>query len=416
MAEEEMMQGDDGPSLGPSSMAPSSVVPQLGGVDDATMEDVIDKLKLLNYEHRFCVAKTFRPLHRCFFAMPHPNPNEQFYYFTSLVSWVMELCGHHYPPPDQFDDPNATATSIITELKAMDFSVKDIAPGKIRQGNGPAVLHVLTILLDKAMIVQNVSVRSPEFPPDNYHDELDVDDGVPADDIQDEVLSEDEGVEEFWDGNRDREGGDSAEHPSVIETHVDPEEWRMELERVTPLLKINRRADHKDWRSHLDWIQSLIKTMDKTFPEAKLQLEKISEDITKAIEKIQKREQTLTQQFETYVEQYRTQKKDYNAIAENYKQTSDTVNTLSTELNQITEMLETAKAEISRREEQMSDTTPLVKIKEALSKIKLEVKQMELRIGVLQHSLLHYKMKGALHPANRDQPHQPESNHGLDVN
>lgn len=294
----------------------------------------------------------------------------------------------------------------------MEFSVKDIAPGKIRQGQGPAVLHVLTVLLDKALVIQNVPIRTPEFPPDSYQEELDVDDGA-QEDIQDEVLSEDEGDEEFWEANRDRDQTAHDEHASVIETQVDPEEWRMELERVTPLLKINRRADHKDWRSHLDWIGSLLKTMDKTFPEVKVQLEKIGEDINKAIEKIQKREQTLAQQFESLVEQYRTQKKDYNAIADNFKQTSEQVNALSSELNQISETLENVKADISRREEQMSDTTPLVKIKEALSKIKTEVKQMELRIGVLQHSLLHYKMKGS-HAAGAREP-EPSNNHGLDV-
>jgi hypothetical protein len=37
--------------------------------------------------------------------------------------------------------------------------------------------------------------------------------------------------------------------------HVDPEEWRLEVERVTPLLKVSIQNDHKDWRLHLQQME-----------------------------------------------------------------------------------------------------------------------------------------------------------------
>jgi hypothetical protein len=47
-------------------------------------------------------------LHIAYFAVPHPKPNEQFFYFVSLFSWLMKLNRFQFQRPDQFDDPNTT--------------------------------------------------------------------------------------------------------------------------------------------------------------------------------------------------------------------------------------------------------------------------------------------------------------------
>lgn len=36
---------------------------------------------------------------------------------------------------------------------------------------------------------------------------------------------------------------------------VDPAEWRLEVERVTPLLKVKLANDNKDWRLHLQQME-----------------------------------------------------------------------------------------------------------------------------------------------------------------
>lgn len=80
--------------------------------------DLVDKLMLLHYEHEFCqsVKPPFKPITPLYFASPSTvdNANAQFYYFTSLACWLMSLAGHSVDRPGQFDDPNATATTIIT--------------------------------------------------------------------------------------------------------------------------------------------------------------------------------------------------------------------------------------------------------------------------------------------------------------
>lgn len=41
----------------------------------------------------------------------------------------------------------------------------------------------------------------------------------------------------------------------------------------------------------------------------------------------------------------------------------------------------------------MTDTSPVVKIKESLKNIMLEIKSMDVRMGVLSHTILQYKTK-----------------------
>jgi estrogen-related receptor beta like 1 len=38
----------------------------------------------------------------------------------------------------------------------------------------------------------------------------------------------------------------------MLESKVDASEWKLELERVAPQLRVTVVADGKDWRAHLD--------------------------------------------------------------------------------------------------------------------------------------------------------------------
>lgn len=57
---------------------------------EVLMEDIIEYLKLLNYEGDFCSERGLKPLSRCYFAVKF-NPSDQFMYFVSLVSWLLTL-------------------------------------------------------------------------------------------------------------------------------------------------------------------------------------------------------------------------------------------------------------------------------------------------------------------------------------
>mmetsp|Transcript_42103 Transcript_42103/g.134540 ORF Transcript_42103/g.134540 Transcript_42103/m.134540 type:complete len:385 (+) Transcript_42103:123-1277(+) len=266
-------------------------------IPEIAMEDVVDKLKMLNYEVQFCQKKRpfWTPLSRTYFALPSPsnNQNEQFFYFTSLTAWLLNKAGSGYKAPQQFDDPNAACTDILMELKKMGFAQPQWPPAKLKQGYGDAPVAVLYNLLDLVLAKSAVVFEKPIYQPDNYEDDADVeDDGVEEKptDIADNFeadYDDDEEEEAYMGGIRAGGGGggekkgktqeeeDEDDDRGLLESKVDADEWRMELERVAPQLKITMVSDTKDWRSHLDQTHMHHSAITKALPDGGAMLEKV---------------------------------------------------------------------------------------------------------------------------------------------
>ena len=56
--------------------------------------------QLLNYEEDFLKELGFKPLSRHYFAIA-TNPGEQFYMFTSLSAWLINLSGRQFDKPQE---------------------------------------------------------------------------------------------------------------------------------------------------------------------------------------------------------------------------------------------------------------------------------------------------------------------------
>ena len=79
-------------------------------------------------------------------------------------------------------------------------------------------------------------------------------------------------------------------------------------------------------------------------------------------------------------------------------------------LLRIVEDIEAVKAEMEERGSSMTDGSPLVNIRRSLARVKSEITSMDVRIGVLEHSLLQARMKDRsnmqrdMHRAVQDHP------------
>ena len=228
------------------------------------MEDVLERLKLLDYEQQFCfVMETqpdgtqiqrphgvFKPLSRTYFAIAHSNPNEQFFYFTSLVSWLMSLppMQHQWRAPSQQDDPNSAVAALYSQLQQIGAPTNFPAT-KLKLGHGEACCTVLHWLLAKIPLQFDQAV----YPQEEEVEEAAVDDEAEVDvpEMADEVGVAECVEEEFYHGGG---GAEVAREPTkltdtILEANVAPEAWRIELERVTPQLKMQVLSDPKEWRN-----------------------------------------------------------------------------------------------------------------------------------------------------------------------
>ena len=79
----------------------------------------------------------------------------------------------------------------------------------------------------------------------------------------------------------------------MIESNIEYREWILEVERVAARLKIPAQNDAKEWRNHIEQAKTYGQTINKSLPEARTKLERMSEDLGKVLEKITKRERGI---------------------------------------------------------------------------------------------------------------------------
>lgn len=407
--------------------------------DDCTNDDLIIKLRMLNYEVDFCKSynpnQVYRPLSKTYFNTQAENANAQFFYFTSLVSWFMTLCGKTtFPLADQFkDDPNIVVANLLGAIKDVDIPVKDFAPNKIRPGHGDSCLALLVMLADRALINKRFGFRAIEYPAatsradggkgrgDGENDGSGGSASAPEspsrfgafgaagggagggggeidDRVGDVAVSDDDGDgkednEEMFYGAGGAGGIRGAAAFEPIKPQVEAKEWQEEVERVAPRLQTAVSLEVRDWRARVEGALSLMRAVDTMYPEVRGMLERVGEDMDKSLDRIRKREQSLGQQFVEQVEEYRGKLRRLNTLQENLNTVQGRVSAFSSDLQTITAALEEVKNKVKEYEHRASDQTPLVRIKEAVAKVRAEIKEMSLRIGVLQHTVLHYALR-----------------------
>ena len=368
------------------------------------MEELLDKLKLLNYEKEFCRSWSFRAFSRHYFAVA-TNPGEQFFAFTNIVAWLLNQCGKSFERPQEFDDPNATVSEILNQSRSLGITV-DFPPAKLKSGHGEHVIYLVNKLCDEALKSQMFSWKRPEYVEEEEEEENIVEDDAELtidklnDELAEEIEEEADEEETYLDlsgmkqQNIVNEFGTKPE--SMLESKVDVNEWKLEIERVLPLLKVHIRADNKDWRNHYEQMQQYSNGISQTLQETQTQLDKLHQEISKTLEKVASREKYINSQLEGKIQDYRSKQDNLGVLKEKYNQSSGGVTELTQQLSQITDELEQVKIQMDERGTNMTDAGPLVRIKQALSKLRQESIEMDLEIGVLEHSLLQGKVREKL--------------------
>uniref|UniRef100_A0A7S0W435 Intraflagellar transport protein 57 homolog n=1 Tax=Hemiselmis tepida TaxID=464990 RepID=A0A7S0W435_9CRYP len=377
------------------------------------MPNILDKLKMLNYEEVF--ARDWMDgelLHHAYFSTPHPKPNEQFYYFVSVFTWLMKENRFTFQRPDQFDDPNNTVANVMDALRRARLPI-DYPPAKVKQGHGEAVCVILDLLCDGALENRGFKLKQPVYPPDNYPEEAPVDDAeeVSGDAIADTLGDQNEDEDEVYVGSKpsrgDKAAKESVEQSRILESTTDPKQWMVEVESVAPMLKMRVEPDNKEWRTHLETTKDLQDNINGRTGPTKESLGKLSTAIGAAMERIGTRESNLNSQYKDRVAEYHEIQEKLQEVTKRYDEGNAGVSDLTNQLNQITDELETIKSDMDSRGDSMTDTGPLVKLKDAMKKIKKDITGMDVRIGTVAHNLLHIKLAHE-HSKENDRDHNKD--------
>ncbi|KAL0490825.1 hypothetical protein AKO1_009642 [Acrasis kona] len=181
----------------------------------------------------------------------------------------------------------------------------------------------------------------------------------------------------------------------MIESEVSAAEWKLELEQVSSQLVVRLNVDHKDWRTHIESMGDQEKTIKELLPSTTEELERIADDIFKVNDRIQKREAMLSSDgaIGMLLSNYKKNQDEVKSVNDRFKMTEKSISELSSELQKTTSELDDMKNAMKVMNNNSKDVTPLQEIKESLHRIRGELRQMDLRTGVLQHTLLQHKIK-----------------------
>jgi intraflagellar transport protein 57 len=135
---------------------------------------------------------------------------------------------------------------------------------------------------------------------DDGGDEMGGDDmGGDLQDMANQEQSDDEDIAEFAEPEGDAQHQEDMEDKAIIHSNITREEWLIECERVAHKLKLGKVAnDGKEWRSHLDQTRKFADNVQAHLPDVRSKLERLSDDVSKALERISKKEQILSRSFE----------------------------------------------------------------------------------------------------------------------
>ncbi|KAL5107587.1 hypothetical protein TcWFU_003822 [Taenia crassiceps] len=428
------------------------------------MGSLLEKLKLLDYEQRYCSLNRIRGLSRLYFAIP-TNPGEQFNTFVSLAAWLINESGFSMEMPQEYDDPNATIATVLDSLRSLLGQAPEFPPSKLKSGCGEYCIHVLDLLADIAIKRKCIAFEPPEL-----DEKVDVESVSSV--MEDKTVSaSEEGDLVEWTGNRvcvdgvtadlrpgiicdsevdvDSNGDENdlgdvnlermskshivlnetqndvslSEEPSFIDSHgpfgglladvgvrrprsrqtsevaldstpaVEQGDWQMEVERVLPQLRVATCTEARDWRSRLDQIDHHSRAINACFTDSRGHLKTLQEDLSRGLDKISSREKYINSQIDRVLTEYRCAQDRLSEVKEEYTQASRNITERSKALAQLSEEVERVKQEMEQRGSSMTDGSPVVHIKQAIQRLKAENVAMEIRTGVLEHTLLRLHLR-----------------------
>lgn len=358
------------------------------------MEDLLEKLKLLDYEK--VLAKRIKNLSRYYFVSScHvlSNPGKQFYMFAITAAWLISKAGRPFPQPLKHDDPNVVVFKILVELQALGVKL-DFPPSKLKSGSGAHVCFVLDRLADEALKRTGFAFSRAKYPTESPEAEAVVEDNAVL------TLSKVEAIQPTEDDDvldtvklqsTCPEPQPSTTADDISESLVDAAEWNLEVERGLKQLEVSTRSDKKQWRIYLDQIYQQNDQIKCLMEDFKSYLARLQEDTSKALENFSSKEKYISKKLEMLIQKYLSVQARLHEEQERYKQANARVMEKRQELTEISDEVIKIKQEINVRN--MTDGAPVVRIRCSLTRLRQEVVQMDKKIGMVQHLLLQATLK-----------------------
>lgn len=372
------------------------------------MDDIMEKLRLLDYERRFCGPYRRKAIPRVYFSHPG-QPSDQFPYFYELTYWLMAI-NKQYSKRRSTDlassDPigavinsesveeyKELARQLVSDVRTFGVQLPEfVTPMSVATGYGEAVCFIVNDLLNKFLIKQDFKFQTPQvwqgskdvYGSENHESEEITEeiDGSPLEDIlQSSVplsLSSDEEAPTASEPV-------PLEATTMLNTQIDPADWALEVNTVKDQLVFSEEdlREGQDWTVRLRTVVSHFRVFASVAKgEMREKLQGMGQNWSGALERLSRGETMVRELC----------KKDLAALSDvlvrkrqiisELNQLRDRVAGKIEEFDRVKSQHEEILESIETISQATTDSEPLERLKTALARLKAEIRHMELNEAI----------------------------------
>ena len=330
---------------------------------------------------------------------------------------------------------------MLSELRALGAGpeIIDASPLKVRAAWGETACRILLFCADAALLSKGFKWGKPVYKEESNAEAITVedDDGDGEDIDEAAAISDEEDIED------DVLFSASLSSPSkrrdvaiaVLHSSVDPSAWRAELERVAPRLRapiplgggsmlpgggggggggglggalsglrgggrgsgvmnINKNTNSAlgEWRGHLEATSVADSTVLTLLSPAFESLRRLTSELSEVAAIVGARETALNSEFSSLISEHGVAASDVATLGSGATAVQLRVTSLTSELAAVSEALDEVQGAMEERGSSLSDSSPLIQIKAALSSLRGDIKDLDVQLGVQGHSVMQMRL------------------------
>lgn len=111
--------------------------------------------------------------------------------------------------------------------------------------------------------------------------------------------------------------------------------------------------------------------LEYSFPNARIVLEKLTDELTTSLDKISKSEKMINSSMSDIGDQYRNQSEELQKLSAHFNNFSASMKEMNETYRLVGEKLEEIQGKINKHSVDMTDSSPVVKIKESLKNLQV---------------------------------------------
>ncbi|CAG9320770.1 unnamed protein product [Blepharisma stoltei] len=383
------------------------------------MDDIYEKLKLLDYENNFCKLYKRHPVSRVYFCHPIDSKT-QLSYCYDLANWLMSFSkGKRKGQPnsplgavldfDSFADSNEVAKQILSDVRSFGAKVlENITFQSISQGYGENVCYIINELLNKELIRRDFKFLTPTingqeiYMLESYNSEENFEE-IDAELTEDYIMKyteiEDEEPERTESTNiSDNVIKEDEIGMGIVESSVSPEEWIAEVNRIEKFLVLAEEdiaLYDEDWQSRIQQFIESLKNVQKFVTQGNLNfLEKMTDRLADENGRIKIGEANLQKFCRNDIDELKLLMQKKRDMVGKLNQMRNKVSQQCEEFEVVKEKEDTINKAIESQITSLKNTNPLEGIKAALANLKEQVKMMTYETALSRFQLDQFASKG----------------------